>query len=73
MHSISARKEYYNITKSDQFKLQPRWPSYILALHSNSSSHFCSASCKATTHSRCSYHQLQSAALQTIYARSMEL
>eukprot|EP00957_Ditylum_brightwellii_P061704 4682327-Ditylum_brightwellii.AAC.1 len=51
-------KGILNSTKSDQCKLWPCWPLQILASRSGSSFHFYSASHKATTLSRYSYHLL---------------
>eukprot|EP00957_Ditylum_brightwellii_P058859 4462614-Ditylum_brightwellii.AAC.1 len=49
-HSVSAGKEHHNSTEFNQHKLPPHWPMHILAPCGDSSSHFCSASRKATTH-----------------------
>eukprot|EP00957_Ditylum_brightwellii_P183612 13985448-Ditylum_brightwellii.AAC.1 len=48
--SVSAGNEQYNSMEVDQCKLWPHWPLHILASCGDSSSHTCSASHEASTH-----------------------
>eukprot|EP00957_Ditylum_brightwellii_P036104 2735205-Ditylum_brightwellii.AAC.1 len=71
MRSIYAGKEDYNSIELDQRNLWPCWLLHIVASCGDSSSHTCSASGEASTHT--GIFIICCKAIKTTYAGSMEL